>query len=81
MNTLCYVVTHHDYNSNDFTLVFYNKADATKEVHDEILSVLKLLEDGNYDWTKSETSDSHYEVWVKDTNINYEWDITESTIA
>lgn len=80
MNTLCYVVTHHDYNSNDSTLVFYKKTDAVKEVHNDILSVLKLLEDGNYDWTKSETCDSHYEVWVQDTNINYEWDITKTTI-
>lgn len=80
MKTTCYVVTYHDYNSNDSVWVFFNKADAVKEINDDILSVLKLLENGNYDWTKSESYDSHYEVWVKDTNINYEWSIAETTI-
>lgn len=80
MKTPCYVVTYHDYESNDWAWVYYNKETAKNEVLKDIVSVLRLLEKSGYEWTRSEMLDDRWEVWAKDININYEWSIIETTI-
>ena len=75
----CFVLICNCYSGDNSVSVYWNEDDAYKAMIDELGVEVINLENSGYNFTIAE-DDVSAELYVPDSDIYFEWNITESTI-
>lgn len=75
----CYVLTCNCYSGDNGVSVFWDERDAYKAMIDEMETEITNLQNIGYKFESAE-NDISAELYVPNSNIYFDWDITETTI-
>lgn len=74
-----YIVSYRSYEDDD-SYAFRNKEKALTDVKNDMCNTINILESQGYKPKITHDTDSYKEIYVPDTGIYHEWNITRSTL-
>lgn len=74
-----YIVSYRSYEDDD-SYAFRNKEKALTNVKNDMCNTINVLESHGYKPKITQDTDSYKEIYVPNTGIYHEWNITKSTL-